>query len=50
VQYTTSLTAPYDWQEFSPAATFTAPDGGVFSHTDLSPGGGTRFYRAIPNP
>jgi alpha-tubulin suppressor-like RCC1 family protein len=50
VQYTTSLGAPYTWQEFSPAAVVTAPAGGVFSHTDLAPGGGARFYRAIPNP
>jgi hypothetical protein len=50
VQYTSSLGSPYTWQEFSPAAVVTAPAGGVFSHTDLAPGGGTRFYRAIPNP
>jgi hypothetical protein len=50
VQYTTSLGAPYTWQEFSPAVVVTAPAGGVFSHTDLAPGGGARFYRAIPNP
>jgi hypothetical protein len=50
VQYTTSLGAPYTWQEFSPAAVVTASAGGVFSHTDLAPGGGARFYRAIPNP
>ena len=50
VQYTTSLTAPYAWQDFSPPAAFTAPAGGVFSHTDVAPSGAARFYRAIPNP
>jgi hypothetical protein len=49
VQYTTVLTPPYVWQDFIPPADYTAPDHGVFLHTDVAPGG-SRFYRAIPKP
>lgn len=50
VQYTTDLTPPYTWLDFSPTpADYTAPDGGVFQHLDVAPGG-NRFYRAIPKP
>ena len=50
VQYTTDLTPPYIWNDFTPTpADYTAPDSGVFQHTDVAPGG-NRFYRAIPKP
>ena len=49
VQFTTDLTPPYTWQDFSPPADYTAPDSGVFQHLDVAPGG-NRFYRAIPKP
>ena len=49
VQFTTDLTPPYTWQDFSPPADYTAPNSGVFQHTDVAPGG-NRFYRAIPKP
>lgn len=50
VQYTTSLSAPYTWNEFSPLAIFTAPTNGVFSYTDVNPPGPVRLYRAVPHP
>jgi hypothetical protein len=50
VQYTTSLSAPYTWTEFSPLAIFTAPANGVFSYTDVNPPGPVRLYRAVPHP
>jgi uncharacterized delta-60 repeat protein len=50
VQYTTNLTPPYTWNDFTPTpADYTAPDSGVFQHIDVAPGG-NRFYRAIPKP
>ncbi len=50
VQYSTSTSSPYTWNEFSPLATYTAPDNAVFIHTDVNPPDAARFYRAIPNP
>jgi hypothetical protein len=50
VQYTTSLSAPYTWTEFSPLAIFTAPTNGVFGYTDTNPPGPVRLYRAVPHP
>lgn len=50
VQYTTSTTTPYTWNEFSPLAIFTAPANGVFSYTDVNPSGPMRLYRAVPHP
>jgi hypothetical protein len=50
VQYTTDLSPPYTWNDFSPAADHTAPDSGVFTHTDVAPGSPGRFYRAILTP
>ncbi len=49
VQYTTSSTAPYTWNEFNPIAVYTAPASGVFTHTDVNPTGPLRLYRAIPH-
>lgn len=49
VQYTTNFTPPHTWNEFSPAAIYTAPPSGLFTHTDVAPGGAGRIYRAIPN-
>jgi hypothetical protein len=49
VQYTTQFTPPQTWNEFSPAATYTASASGIFTHTDFAPGGPGRLYRAIPN-
>ncbi len=50
VQYTTSLTAPFDWNEFDPAAVVVAPADGIVSYTDVAPVGLGRYYRLIPNP
>lgn len=53
VQFTTSTSAPYVWQDFDPIISnpdHTAPANGVFSHTDPSPVGPIRLYRAIPKP
>jgi hypothetical protein len=47
IQYATTLTPPIDWTEFSPGAIHTAGSNGVFNHTDVAPGDGSRFYRAI---
>ncbi len=49
IQYTTDLNPPYTWSEFSPQATYTAPDTGVFEHTDVNPAETSRLYRAIAN-
>jgi hypothetical protein len=50
VQYTTSASAPYTWNEFSPLAILTAPTNGVFQYTDTNPPGPLRLYRAVPHP
>jgi len=50
VQYTTSLTAPFDWNEFDPAAVVVAPADGIVHYTDVAPVGLGRYYRLIPNP
>ncbi|HEU5124636.1 MAG TPA: Ig-like domain-containing protein [Verrucomicrobiae bacterium] len=50
VQYTTSLSAPYVWNEFSPLAIYTAPTNGVFTHLDVNPPEPMRLYRAVPHP
>jgi hypothetical protein len=50
VQYSTSTSAPYTWNEFSPLAVFTAPANGVFQFTDVNPSGPIRLYRAVPHP
>jgi hypothetical protein len=50
VQFTTTTTPPYVWQEFSPSAVFTAPANGVFSQTDVNPSNPMRLYRAVSNP
>ncbi len=50
VQYTTSLSAPYTWNEFSPLAIYTAPTNGVFTHLDVNPSEPMRLYRAVPHP
>lgn len=53
VQFSTSVSAPYVWQDFHPAAVYTAPDTGtvgVFRHTDSEPSGPLRLYRAVPEP
>lgn len=50
VQYSTSLSAPYVWNEFSPLAIFTAPTNGVFTFTDVNPPDPMRLYRAVPHP
>ena len=49
VQYTTDTGPAYTWQEFTPAAVYTAPANGVFTHTDHDPVGDVRLYRAIPD-
>lgn len=48
-QYTTSSSAPYVWNEFSPPAVFTAPNNGVFQYVDANPPGPLRLYRVISN-
>jgi hypothetical protein len=48
-QYTTSSSAPYVWNEFSPSAVFTAPNNGVFQYVDANPPGPLRLYRVISN-
>lgn len=50
IQYTTSTSAPYTWNEFSPLAIFTAPTNGVFQYTDVNPSEPMRLYRAVPHP
>ena len=50
IQYTTSTSLPYAWQEFSPPAVFIAPANGVFTYTDVNPGNPVRIYRAVPHP
>jgi hypothetical protein len=50
VQYTTSTSFPYIWNEFSPLAIFTAPTNGVFQYIDLNPPEQLRLYRAVPHP
>ncbi len=50
VQYTTALGGATAWQEFTGPALHTAPDSGVFTHTDTDPPDASRFYRAVPNP
>ncbi len=50
VQYTTSASPPYTWNEFSPLAIYTAPTNGVFTHTDVNPPNPMRLYRAVPHP
>ncbi|MBC8097494.1 MAG: choice-of-anchor D domain-containing protein [Akkermansiaceae bacterium] len=50
VQYTTSVSSPYTWTEFSPLAVYTAPANGVFTHTDVNPPNPIRLYRAVPHP
>ena len=52
VQYTTSTSAPYVWQEFSPPgnAPHVAAPNGVFQHLDVAPPDPLRLYRAIPHP
>jgi len=50
VQYTISLAAPFIWEEFVPPAVYIAAPNGVFIHTDLSPPGPLRLYRAVGNP
>ena len=47
IQYSTDFSPPYTWNDFSPAADYTAPATGVFTHTDVAPGGAGRFYRAV---
>lgn len=49
VQYTTSATPPYVWNDFSPAATVTAPANGIFQYVDVNPPNPVRLYRAIAN-
>ena len=49
VQYTTSASPPYVWNDFSPAATFTAPANGIFQYVDINPPNPVRLYRAISN-
>ena len=49
VQYTTSSGSPFVWNDFSPAATFTAPASGVFQYLDVNPPNPVRLYRAISN-
>jgi hypothetical protein len=50
IQYTPDLNPPYTWSEFSPQATYTAPDTGIFEHTDINPAETSRLYRAVANP
>ena len=50
IQYSNSLSPPFDWNEFSIPALLVAPPNGVIVYTDVSPVGPTRFYRAIANP
>lgn len=50
VQYTTVLGALSVWNEFNPAAIYSAPDGGVFTHADVNPASPLRFYRAVRHP
>ena len=50
VQYATDVASPSGWHEFSPAATFLAPDNGSFSYTDHNPADPVRFYHVILRP
>jgi hypothetical protein len=50
VQYSTSTSIPYTWNEFTPPASFTAPANGVFQYTDVNPPDPMRLYRAVPQP
>lgn len=50
VQYTTSASAPYTWNEFNPLAVYTAPTNGVFTHIDINPPDPMRLYRAVSHP
>ena len=50
VQYTTSLSVPFSWLDFSPPAISAAAANGVFTYTDVAPGSPVRLYRAIGNP
>lgn len=50
LQYTTSGSPPYVWNDFSPAVTLRAPDSGVFTSTDINPPNPLRLYRAVLNP
>lgn len=47
VQYTTSSSPPYVWQEFPVPVDLVAPPSGVLSHTDVNPVDPMRLYRAI---
>ncbi|MBK8002153.1 MAG: hypothetical protein IPK15_26540 [Verrucomicrobia bacterium] len=47
VQFTSDLSSPAVWNEFAPPAIFTASPSGAFSHTNVTPPGPFRFYRAI---
>jgi hypothetical protein len=48
IQYTPSLDSPVNWNDFDPAARYTAPANGEFTHTDSNTQEPARFYRAIP--
>ena len=53
VQYTTSVGAPYQWNEFDPVAEVRAATSGalgVFRYVDRAPGDGLRLYRAVVAP
>ncbi len=50
VQYASELGPSPAWTEFEPPVTRVAAPNGVFTHTDVNPGGASRFYRAIGNP
>lgn len=50
LQYTTSGSPPYLWNDFSPAVVLTASGSGVFTYTDVNPPDTTRLYRAVLNP
>ena len=50
VQYTTSTSPPYTWNDFPTPAHPVVPDSGVFGYTDVNPPDPARLYRAVLLP
>ena len=50
VQYSTNLTPPQVWNEFTPPTIHSAAQDGTVTHRDVNPPDPQRFYRTVTNP